>query len=55
MLSREERKSPKNILKIGEKRVDKGMEVSYTNQAASRGAAAQTEKTSQRMKKDVDK
>ena len=28
-----------------EKRVDKGVGVSYTNQAASRGAAARTEKT----------
>lgn len=45
MLSREEKKSQKNILKIGEKRVDKGVGVSYTNQAASRGAAARTEKT----------
>ena len=35
----------KKLVEKAEKRVDKGMEVSYTNQAASRGAAARTEKT----------
>ena len=35
----------KKLVEKAEKRVDKGVGVSYTNQAASRGAAARTEKT----------